>query len=120
MVVNQAQHPAVVSECLGGHGSKTKATFIEADECELPTPEGRSVLCCYLAFSFSISSSVGGNAVVDPSASGTPTSKNICSRPAGATEFREVNLCNGPPTRLHASVIHAAKRTGNLATEYNT
>jgi hypothetical protein len=50
VVVNQAQHPAVVSECLVGHGSKTKATFIEADECELPTPEGRSVLCCYLAF----------------------------------------------------------------------
>src|SRR6516162_3168153 len=38
------------------------------------------------ASSFSISSLVGGNAVVAPSGSGTPTSKNIFSRPAGATE----------------------------------
>jgi hypothetical protein len=27
-----------------------KATFIEADQCALPTCESRSVLCCYLAF----------------------------------------------------------------------
>ena len=40
-----------------------------------------------IASSFSISSFVGGSAVVAPSASGTPTSKNICSSPAGATEI---------------------------------
>jgi hypothetical protein len=32
-----------------------------------------------------ISSFVGGRAVMEPSGSGTPNSKNICSRPAGAT-----------------------------------
>jgi hypothetical protein len=37
--------------------------------------------------SFSISSFVGGSAVVEPSGSGTPISKNILSRPAGATEI---------------------------------
>src|SRR6185437_1396462 len=35
---------------------------------------------------FSISSVVGGRAVVEPSGSGTPNSKNIISSPAGATE----------------------------------
>jgi hypothetical protein len=30
---------------------------------------------------------VGGEAVVEPSGSGTPTSKNIFSSPAGATEM---------------------------------
>ena len=40
------------------------------------------------ANSFSISSSVGGRAVVALSISGTPTSKNIRSNPAGATEIR--------------------------------
>src|SRR5262249_10779732 len=39
------------------------------------------------ASSFSISSFVGGRAVVEPSGSGTPPSKNIFSRPAGATEI---------------------------------
>src|SRR6516165_721447 len=39
------------------------------------------------ASSFSISSLVGGKAVVAPSASGTPTSRNIRSRPAGATDM---------------------------------
>lgn len=39
------------------------------------------------ARSLSIASLAGGGAVVAPSASGTPTSKNIFSRPAGATEI---------------------------------
>jgi hypothetical protein len=40
-----------------------------------------------IASSLSISSYLGGKAVVAPSASVTPTSKNICSRPAGATRI---------------------------------
>lgn len=39
------------------------------------------------ASNFSISSFVGGRAAVAPSASGAPNSKNICSKPAGATEI---------------------------------
>jgi hypothetical protein len=59
----------------------------------------------------SISSFVGGRAVVAPSANGTPTSKNIPSRPAGATEISILagrpdsflKLC-GVPTGMLANV----------------
>ena len=55
-----------------------------------PLNAGRRISIPYLgatASNFSISSFVGGRAVVAPSGSGTPTSKNIFSRPAGATEI---------------------------------
>jgi hypothetical protein len=63
------------------------------------------------ASNFSISSLIGGRAVVAPSASGTPTSKNICSSPAGATEINIfagrsdsfLKLC-GVPTDMLANV----------------
>ena len=54
---------------------------------------------------------VGGSAVVAPSASVTPTSMNICSRPAGATEIsilagRSDSFLNecGVPTGMLANV----------------
>ncbi len=64
-----------------------------------------------IASSLSISSLVGGKADVAPSASGTPTSKNIYSRPAGATDmsifagllFSFLKLC-GVPTGILANV----------------
>lgn len=72
----------------------------------IPMPYLGAISC-----NFSISSFVGGNAFVVPSANSTPTSKNICSSPAGATEINIfsghslsfLNEC-GVPTGMLANV----------------